>query len=214
MKILLTAFTPFGGERVNPSSLVLEAVAEERLPGIELDRLVVPTVFVEAPRQLEERLLKAEFDAVLCLGQAGGRAALCPERVAINVDDARIPDNRGQQRVDEPVVPGGPAAYFSTLPVKAMVEAIRAVGLPARLSNSAGTFVCNHLMYALLHLCATTYPRCRAGFMHIPYLPEQVVERAETPAMSLDDIVRGVEAALLAIRDQQVDLTLPEGSLH
>ena len=138
-------------------------------------------------------------DAVLCLGQAGGRAAITPERVAINVDDARIPDNAGEQPVDRPTVPGGPAAYFATLPVKAMAEAIRAAGVAAEVSNTAGTFVCNHLMYAVLHLLAERYPGVRAGFMHVPFVPEQTGDKPGQPSMPLADMVRGLTAAVGAI---------------
>lgn len=140
-----------------------------------------------------------EPDAVLCIGQAGGRADLTPERVAINQDDARIPDNEGQQPIDRTIRPDGPPAYFSTLPIKAMVEAIRSAGIPASVSNTAGTFVCNHLMYQALNLAEKQFPKTKAGFLHIPYLPEQVVDKPGLPSMSLETIVKGIEAAITAL---------------
>lgn len=198
MKLLLTGFDPFGGETVNPSWEAAKLVPAA-LGDVEIVKLPVPTAFAGAASVLEEALRRERPHAVLCLGQAGGRTGLTPERVAINVDDARIPDNDGYQPVDVPIVPDGPAAYFATLPVKAMVAAVREAGLPASLSNSAGTFVCNHLMYCLLHMLKTEYPGTRGGFMHVPYLPEQVSDKPGQPFMALGDIVRGIQAAIGAI---------------
>ena len=147
-RVLLTGFTPFGGERINPA---LEAVNRVRCPEAEVRVLEVPTVFGESSRVVTAAMDAFRPDVVLCVGQAAGRSAVTPERVAINVDDARIPDNAGQQPVDAPIVPGGPAAYFATVPVKDMVLAIREAGVPSELSNSAGTYVCNHLLYCVLH---------------------------------------------------------------
>ena len=147
-RVLLTGFTPFGGETVNPA---LEAVKRVRCPETELRILEVPTVFGDSARLVTAEMDAFRPDVVLCVGQAAGRSAVTPERVAINVDDARIPDNAGQQPVDAPIVPGGPAAYFATAPVKDMVRAIREAGVPSELSNSAGTYVCNHLLYCVLH---------------------------------------------------------------
>ena len=144
----MTGFTPFGGETVNPA---LEAVKRVRCPEAELRILEVPTVFGDSARLVTTEMDAFRPDVVLCVGQAAGRSAVTPERVAINVDDARIPDNAGQQPVDAPIVPGGPAAYFATVPVKDMVRAIREAGVPSELSNSAGTYVCNHLLYCVLH---------------------------------------------------------------
>ena len=151
-RVLLTGFTPFGGERINPA---LEAVKRVRCPEAELRILEVPTVFGDSARLVTAEMDAFRPDVVLCVGQAAGRSAVTPERVAINVDDARIPDNAGQQPVDAPIVPGGPAAYFATAPVKYMVRAIREAGVPSELSNSAGTYVCNHLLYQVLHHAAS-----------------------------------------------------------
>ena len=214
MKILVTGFDPFGGEKVNPA---LEAV--KSLPsvihGAEIRWVEIPTVFYQSAEVLEAEIVRYQPDVVLCIGQAGGRASLTPERVAINQDDARIPDNQGDQPIDTPIRLDGEAAYFSTLPIKAMVQAINEVGLPATVSNTAGTFVCNHLMYQVLYLADKKFPNMRAGFMHIPYMTEQVVDKPNTASMCLKDIVRGIEAAIAAIVDHKdKDLKLVGGATH
>ncbi len=198
MKILLTGFDPFGGEAVNPA---WEAACLAHAPdGVALLTLQVPTVFGLAGETVLDAVRRERPDAVLCLGQAAGRAALTPERVAINLRDASLPDNAGNQPEDEPIVSGGPAAYFSTLPVKAMVRAIRETGLPAAVSHSAGTFVCNDLLYTLLFSLSEEGASIPAGFLHLPCLPEQAARREDgTPSLPLCDLARGVEAALGAI---------------
>ena len=212
MKILLTAFDPFGGASINPALEAVKLVAD-RLAGVEIVKIEVPTVFGLSIRTVTEAMDREQPDAVLCIGQAGGRPDLTPERIAINIDDARIPDNQGNQILDVPVVSDGPAAYFSTLPVKAMVSAIREAGLPASLSNTAGTFVCNHLMYGVLHHAATHCPQVRAGFMHVPFVPSQVTERP-APSMAVTDIARGIEAAIAAIAENSKDISAVEGTTH
>ena len=194
-KILLTGFDPFGGELVNPA---WEAVKLIKAPqGLTLVKLQVPTVFALSGETVMEAVRREKPYAVVCIGQALGRNAVTPERVAINVDDGRIADNAGMQPVDEPIRADGPAAYFATLPVKKMVEAIKAAGYPGTLSNSAGTFVCNHLMYALLDGLAREFPEVKGGFIHVPGLPEQA-ERAGSscPSLELQAIVGALEAAL------------------
>jgi len=170
-------------------------------------------VFGKSIETVTEAIDRQQPDAVLCIGQAGGRPDLTPERIAINIDDARIPDNEGRQLLDTPVVPGGPAAYFSTLPVKAMAAAIREAGLPASVSNTAGTFVCNHLMYGVLHHLAIHCPQVRGGFMHVPFIPSQVTHRP-APSMAVTDIARGIEAAVLAIAAHDADISAVEGTIH
>lgn len=160
----------------------------------------VPTAFDASRARLTELVQVLRPNAVICVGQAGGRDGITIERVAINVMDAALPDNEGDQPRDVPVVPGAPAAYFATLPIKAMVAAIQAASLPAKVSNTAGTFVCNTLMYHLLHLAATKYPSMMGGFIHVSYVPEQVANKpAGTPCMAAADITRALEAAVLAI---------------
>lgn len=214
MKILVTGFDPFGGEKVNPA---LEAV--KSLPsvihGAEIRWVEIPTVFYQSAEVLEAEIVRYQPDVVLCIGQAGGRASLTPERVAINQDDARIPDNQGNQPIDTPIRLDGEAAYFSTLPIKAMVQAIKEVGLPATVSNTAGTFVCNHLMYQALYLADKKFPHMRAGFMHIPYMIEQVINKPNTSSMNLADIVKGIEATIGAIVDyKDKDLKIVGGATH
>lgn len=198
MKILLTGFEPFGGESVNPA---LEAVKLVKAPeNVELVKLEIPCVFGKCIDAVIAAVEKELPDAVLCVGLAAGRAALTPERVAINVRDARIPDNAGYQPVDEPVDNAGPAAYFATLPIKEMVKAIEDAGIPATVSNTAGTFCCNDVMYGLLSYLEDTTPEVMGGFIHVPCIPEQLPRFAEgTPALTLAEIVKGLEAALSAI---------------
>ncbi|MBF0787795.1 MULTISPECIES: pyroglutamyl-peptidase I [unclassified Streptococcus] len=198
MKILITAFDPFGGEPVNPA---LEAVKQlpASIAGALVKWIEVPTVFYKSAQVLEEQIVEYQPDIVLCIGQAGGRFGLTPERVAINQDDARIPDNEGNQPIDVAIREDGEAAYFTTLPIKAMVEAVKAAGLPSSVSNTAGTFVCNHLMYQALYLADKKFPGLKAGFMHIPFMTEQVIDKPQTASMSLTDIVRGIEVAISAI---------------
>ena len=214
MKVLVTGFEPFGGEKVNPALEAIKGLPSE-IHGAEVSWLEVPTVFQKSAQVLEEEMSCYQPDFVLCIGQAGGRSSLTPERVAINQDDARIPDNDGNQPIDLPIRPDGAPAYFSSLPIKAMVQAIKKEGLPASVSNTAGTFVCNHLMYQALYLVEKKFPHVKAGFMHIPYMMEQVVNRPTTPAMSLVDIRRGIEAAIGAIIEHgDEDLKLVGGETH
>ncbi len=197
VKILLTAFDPFGGETVNPA---WEAVRRLHAPeGTELERLQVPTVFGRSGDLACAAMERLRPDLVLCVGQAAGRAAITPERLAINLKDASIHDNVGAQPREEPVVPGGPAAYFSGLPVKAVAEAIRAAGVEAEVSNSAGTFVCNQLLYRVLDAIEREHPGMKGGFVHVPCLPEQAQRLGKEktiPSMELEEIVKGLEAAL------------------
>lgn len=214
MKVLVTGFDPFGGEKLNPALEAIKSLPSE-IQGAEVRWLEVPTVFYKSAKILEEEIRIYQPDIVLCIGQAGGRKGLTPERVAINQDDARIQDNEGNQPIDRPIQLDGPPAYFSSLPIKAMVQAIKEEGLPASVSNTAGTFVCNHLMYQVLYLVEKEFPTIKAGFMHIPYMMEQVIDKSNTPAMDLVDIVRGIEAAIRAtIEYGDKDLKLVGGETH
>ncbi|WP_373093669.1 pyroglutamyl-peptidase I [Streptococcus oralis] len=214
MKILVTGFDPFGGEKINPALEAVKSLPSE-IHGAEIHWVEIPTVFYQSAEVLEAEIVRYQPDVVLCIGQAGGRASLTPERVAINQDDARIPDNQGNQPIDTPIRLDGQAAYFSTLPIKAMVQAIKEEGLPATVSNTAGTFVCNHLMYQALYLADKKFSHMRAGFMHIPYMTEQVINKPNTASMNLTDIVRGIEAAIGAIVDyKDKDIKLVGGTTH
>ena len=211
MKLLLTAFDPFGGDKVNPA---LEAVmlVSEKVGNVEVVKLEVPTVFRKSIATVAAAIAKEKPDAVLCIGQAGGRYDITPERVAINLDDAR---NEGNQPIDLPIYEDGAPAYFSDLPIKAMVQHIREAGLPASVSNTAGTFVCNHLMYGVLYTLAKEYPGVRGGFMHVPFIPEQVVGRpAPAPSMNLKDIAHGIEAAIAAIGEYEEEDRPTEKNVH
>ncbi len=210
MKIVLTAFEPFGGDTVNPAQEAVRLVADE-IDGVKIMKVDVPVVFGRSIETVQKVMEEERPDVVLCIGQAGGRTGLTPERVAINLDDARIPDNEGNQPIDQPVYKDGEPAYFATVPVKAMVAAIQEAGVPASLSNSAGTFVCNHLMYGVLHTIAKRYPGMRGGFMHVPFLHEQVMNRPNTPSLSGKDIAAGIEAALKAIIYSEVKPALSPG---
>ena len=200
MKILLTGFEPFGGESINPAQEAVQLVKDE-IKGAQIVKCYVPVVFGKAIDTVHEALKKENPDAVLLIGQAGGRYEITPERIAINCDDGRIPDNEGNQPVDQPIRADGPAAYFSTLPIKKMVQYIKAANVPAAVSNTAGTYVCNHLMYGVLYYLDKEFPNTIGGFMHVPYLHEQVMNKKETASLSKDDVVKGIEAALEAIVD-------------
>lgn len=215
MKILVTGFDPFGGATTNPAIEAVRRLPDE-IAGATIIKLEVPTVFDRCADVVRQAILTDQPDVVLSIGQAGGRAALTPERIAINLNDGRIPDNAGQQPIDQPIQEAGAAAYFTQLPVKAMARAIRAVGLPSQVSTTAGTYVCNHLMYQVQYLRATAFPTLRAGFMHIPFLPSQVTAQSNQPSLSLADDVRGITAAIGAIvaRDGRGDVTTIEGSLN
>jgi pyroglutamyl-peptidase len=226
--LLLTGFEPFGGDTTNPSALVATALQgrliEARTPGAPVPRarvqsLVLPCCFAEAPQALAQALQQWQPLAVLALGLAAGRAALTPERVAVNLADARIADNAGAQPRDEAVLAGGPAAYFSTLPVKAMVAAMQSVGAPAALSLTAGSFVCNQVFYRLMHQLALQpgvqagAQAVRGGFMHLPLLPEQAAGPAgQAPSLPLALQVAAVQAALAAVLEHREDLALPGGA--
>ena len=195
MKILLTGFDPFGGESINPAWEAVKRVIATA--GAELIRLEVPTVFGRSITTVLTSMRLHRPDVVVCVGQAAGRSEITPERVAINIADASIPDNEGNRPCDTPIYPDGENACFSTLPVKAMVEAIKAAGLPASLSNTAGTFVCNQLMYGLLYHISREFPGMGGGFIHVPCIPEQAARMEKpVPSLPLPEIVRGLEAAL------------------
>ncbi|MDU0477053.1 pyroglutamyl-peptidase I [Staphylococcus chromogenes] len=195
MNILITAFEAFNGESVNPAQLAT-ADLPEHIEHHPIDVLVIPTSFKDSVVVIKSQLAKKTYDVVIAVGQAGGRSAITPERIAINIDDAVIPDNTGEQPINQPIQPKGPAAYFSDLPVKRMVQHLREAGTPSELSNTAGTFVCNHVMYQLAHLAKTSYPNMRTGFIHLPYATEQVQGREKVPAMPVSTMTRGLMLAI------------------
>lgn len=212
MKLLLTAFDPFGGDAINPALEAVKLVAD-KIGRFDIVKLEVPTVFRKSIDTVAKAIEEEKPDVVLCIGQAGGRFEITPERVAINVDDARIKDNEGNQPIDIKIFEDGENAYFTTLPIKAMVEAIRGANLPAAVSNTAGTFVCNHLMYGVLYTLAKKYPHIKGGFTHVPFIPAQVARRTPVaPYMALEDIKRGLEAAIAAIdKNFEADINVNGG---
>lgn len=214
MKILITGFDPFGGEATNPAIESVKRI-DENIEGAEIYKLEIPTVFHKSADLIEEKIKEIKPDVILSIGQAGGRYDISVERVAINEDDARIPDNEDNQPIDVKIREDGKNAYFSTLPIKAMVEEIKKDKIPASVSNTAGTFVCNHVMYQGLYL-AEKYGNIKAGFIHVPFLPEQVLDKKDTASMSLDDIVKGLNAAVRAIvkYNDKEDLNVTGGATH
>ena len=192
--VLVTAFEPFGGEEENASERILDALPDET-GDMRIEKAILPVVFRKAAEETLRKIAALKPDAVVLLGQAGGRDAITPERVAINLMDARIPDNEGRKPTDTPVLEDGPDAVFSTLPVKAMVRAMNSAGVPASLSYTAGTFVCNALMYEVLAVLRAAGNDTPCGFIHVPYLEKQV-PAGTSPAISLEIAVRGIEEAI------------------
>lgn len=210
--VLLTGFEPFNKETVNPAWEAVRALQGWSGTGFTVEVLQLPCVFGAANRVVGEALARLRPDVVIAVGQAGGRVDLSVERVAINVDDAPIADNAQRQLVDEPIAADGPAAYFSTLPIKAIVAALRAAGLPASVSQTAGTFVCNHVFYGLMH--GTAGLPVRAGFIHIPYLPEQAAAHPGAASMAKADMVKGLQIAVEVSINATEDLRAGGGKTH
>ena len=217
MKILLTGFDPFGGETVNPAFEAVKLLPDT-IAGAEIVKQEVPTEFIRAGEVLEAAIQANQPDVVICIGQAGGRSAITPEKVAINLMDGRIADNAGYQPIDVTIQEDGETAYFTSLPVKAMVQNIKDAGIPSALSYTAGSYVCNYLMYTLLYLIDKKYPNIRGGFIHVPYVPEQVAamisatraeaalelhQRSDVASMEQSRIIRAVETAIaVTIRER------------
>ena len=198
--VLLTGFEPFEGEKVNPSWLAVRRLQGRRIRGHRVVARRLPTEFGRSLAALRRHLARFQPAVVICVGQAGGRAEVTPERLAVNLDAAHIPDNAGRQPMESPVVPGGPAAYWSTLPVTKIVEALRKRGIPAAVSMSAGTFVCNHVFYGLMHELAQgeNLPRrgARGGFIHVPFMPAQAAGHRAQPSLPLEILVEAIAVAV------------------
>lgn len=185
MHILVTGFDPFNGETYNPSQQIVEQLPK-LINDATIETMILPTVAYKSLEMIDNRLKSGEVDIVIALGQAGGRAKISLERVAINLNDFSIPDNQGQQYIDQPIFEDGPTAYFSTLPIKEIKKTLQAANYPIEISNTSGTFVCNHLFYGLRHLAETNYPSLKCGFIHIPYIKEQVVDRPHLAYLEFD----------------------------
>ena len=212
--ILLTGFEPFGGEAVNPSWAAARSAARLlQSEGLVVQALELPCVFGESATMLEEALERFRPELVLCAGQAGGRPRISLERVAINCDDARIPDNTGNRPVDEPVVQGGPAAYFTSLPVKAALAALTAQNIPAEVSQTAGTYVCNHVFYALMHALRLR-PGTRGGFVHVPYEESQLPAGSGTPSLPAQQMAAALAVVVRTALVTTADLKLAAGATH
>ena len=214
MKVLVTGFDPFGGESVNPAYEAVKLLPEE-IAGAQIIRMEIPTVFSKSGPAVEEGIEKYQPDIVINVGQAGGRSCVTVEKVGINLAQARIPDNAGEQPMDEPLQADGDTAYFATIPVNAMVENVRAHGLPCHISFTAGTYVCNCVMYNVLYLAAKKFPSVRAGFIHVPYENGQVVGKPNgTPFMPLDLIAKGLEHSIEAAVQNTEDAKVTMGETH
>ncbi|MBL0426208.1 pyroglutamyl-peptidase I [Ramlibacter alkalitolerans] len=210
LSVLVTGFDPFGGSDVNPSWQAVHALHGRQIAGHRVIGAELPTVFGASIRRLEELMREHQPRLVVCTGQAGGRGAVSLERVAINVNDARIPDNAGARPIDTAIVPDGPAAYFTSLPIKAMLQALLDAGVRAEVSQTAGTFVCNHTFYGLMHLLAQPeWQGVRGGLVHVPWLPEQ-----GQPSMRVDEIVRGLELAIACALATRHDIRKEAGALN
>ena len=215
MNILLTGFEPFDKDAINPSWEAVRALDGWHFEGATVRARRISCVFGAALRELDAVIDEVQPQLVIGVGQAGGRSEISPERVAINIDDGRICDNAGFQPIDEPVVTGAPVGYFSSLPIKAIVRDLRAAGIPATVSNSAGTFVCNHLFFGLMHRIATRpVPGMRGGFIHIPYLPEQAARLPGVPSMALDTVIAALRIAVATSVKVREDLHETGGQLH
>ena len=213
MKILITGFDAFNGEKINPSSLILEKISDE-ICDHKIEKQLLPTAFYKVADILERKIIEYRPDIIISLGQAGGRSEITVERVAINIADSSIADNRGMMPIDEKIREDGENAYFSTLPIKAIVESLRENQIPASISNTAGTFVCNYLMYTDLYL-AEKHKNISAGFIHVPYLPDQVLDKRGVSSMSLENMVDAVEIIIktcIAYKDKE-DLKRAEGRI-
>ncbi|EOS79918.1 pyroglutamyl-peptidase I [Dorea sp. 5-2] len=214
MKVLVTGFDPFGGEAVNPAFEAVKLLPDE-IAGAEIIKLEIPTVFSKCGPAVEAGIQKYEPDVVINVGQAGGRSCVTIEQVAINLAEARIPDNDGEQPSDEPIQKDGAPAYYATIPVKAIVKNVRDHGIPCHISYTAGTYVCNCIMYNVLHMAATKYSNIRAGFIHVPFAAQQAVEKPNgTPFMSLEMIADSLKYAIEATVKNKEDITGIMGETH
>lgn len=212
--VLVTGIEPFDGETLNPSWESARAVDGRVVGGARVVARQLPCVIAKVRQALLHAIKEVDPVVVLCLGQAGGRSDVSIERVAINVVDARIPDNAGRQPVDEPVIDGGPVAYFSALPIKALVSRLRASGIPASVSQSAGTYNCNTIFYSLLHYIATERPALRGGFIHVPYLPQMAAAHPGAPSMDVGTLIAAIEVMIATALEVSTDLKEVGGATH
>lgn len=212
--VLVTGIEPFDGESLNPSWEAARAFDGRMVGGANVVARQLPCVIAEVGQALLDAIAEVNPVLVLCLGQAGGRSDVSIERVAINIVDARIPDNAGRQPVDEPVIDGAPAAYFSALPIKALVRRLRESGIPSSVSQSAGTYNCNAVFYSLLHFIATERPALRGGFIHVPYLPQMAAHHPGAPSMDINTLVSAVDIMIGTALEVTADVKEVGGATH
>lgn len=213
MKILVTGFDPFGGATINPAYEAVKLIPDV-VEGANIVKIEIPTVFGRDEAVVKAAIEEHRPDVVVCVGQAGGRSGITVEKVAINLMEARIPDNEGNQPIDTPIKEDGETAYFASVPVKSMVQYMNNARIPARVSYTAGTYVCNDIMYRLMYMIDKEYPGMRGGFVHVPYLPEQTVDLPDgTPSMSSETIAEGITLGLKAIIDNQEDAKVLAGEV-
>jgi pyroglutamyl-peptidase len=212
--VLVTGFDPFENEPINPSWEAVRTLDGQGIAGADIVARQLPTIFGESNKVLGKLLQTLRPDVVIAVGQAGGRAEMAIERIAINVDDARIADNAGKQPIDIAIASDGPAAYFSTLPIKAIVQTLREAGVPAGVSQSAGTYNCNHLFYGLMHHIATRAPHVRGGFIHVPTTPELAARHAGRPSLAIDTQIEGIRLAVRTALATRADLKVSGGAVH
>jgi len=214
MKVLVTGFDPFGGEKINPAYEAVKLLPA-KISGADIVTAEIPTVFGKCGAALQALIDSHQPDIVLCIGQAGGRSGISIEKVAINLAEARIPDNEGNQPMGMPIIDGGPTAYFTNLPVKAMAQHVRGNNIPSGISYTAGTFVCNDIMYRLLHMINTKHSNIRGGFIHVPFDTAQVTQRPDgTPSMPIVTIAKGLEYAIEAALSNSEDISGVAGTTH
>ncbi|CAH9060837.1 Pyrrolidone-carboxylate peptidase [Pseudoalteromonas holothuriae] len=212
--ILLTGFAPFGGESINPSWQAVSVLEGEHIGGCIIHTKELSCEFDTSLRELHQAIDKYAPQLVLCVGQAGGRADISIERVAINVNDARIADNAGKQPIDTQVIAGAPSAYFTNLSIKRILMALQQAELPASISNSAGTYVCNHVMYGLMHMINQHDTHIKGGFIHIPYLPSQALHHPNAPSMSLDMVLSALKVIITSAIQNKDDIKVAAGTTH
>lgn len=211
-KILVTGFDPFGNEKINPALEIIKLLPI-KIGENEIKTLEIPTVWQKSLEKIENEIRSYDPDYILSIGQAGGRSDITIERVAINIDDYRIKDNNGNQPIDEKIFEDGENAYFSTLPIKAIQKEITKNNIPASISNTAGTFVCNHVFYGVRYMIEKKFQGKKSGFIHIPFLPEQVLDKPNTPSMSLEIILKGIEIAIQTIFENDIDIKAIGGEI-
>jgi pyroglutamyl-peptidase len=211
--VLITGFEPFGGEAENSSWQAVRVLQGTRILAHRIQTRCLPVVFGDALTLLRQAVAEVRPALVVCVGQAGGREQVSLERVAINVDDARIPDNAGQCPIDTPVVANGPAAYFSGLPIKRLLIDLQRAGIPAEISQTAGTYVCNHVFYGLMNEL-TRHPGVRGGFIHVPYSPEQAARHPGTPGLPVATVTAALRMIVRSSLKNGPDFKVSAGSTH